>query len=143
MHDIDSGKLSGQEAFSKFLGLYAGAQISQASTIETARLAEVAKLGPTATARVDAIERFMNAYVGDPTAGKTLTGLLATAGHVQFAEKLIAKIMGGVASSFTGRSREPPPAQGKLNDADYAKLSPAQKLDYARRHTPSPGGRPN
>ncbi len=141
MHEIDSGKLSGQEAFSKLLGLYAGAQVSQASTIETARLAEISKLGPTATARIDAIERFWNAYEGDPTAGKATTSRLFTAADVQREEKRIAKIMGGGASSFTSGTREPPPKAGVKSDAEIAKMSAGERLDYARSFNVPKGGR--
>ena len=130
-----------QEGFSKLLGLYAGAQVSQASTVETARLAEISKLGPTATARIDAIERFFDGYLGEQGAGKAITSRLFTAADVGRFEKLISRASSG-ASAFTGGSREPPPAAGKKTDAEIQAMSPAARLDYARQFsTASKGGR--
>lgn len=125
-----------QEAVSKMLGLYAGAQVGQASTIETARLAEIAKIGPTATARIDAIERFWDAKIGAGD-GKAVTGRLFTAADVQREERRIAKLMGGGDSTFTGGNREPPPGAGRKSEAEVQAMTPAQRLDYARQFSPA------
>jgi hypothetical protein len=125
-----------QEDFSKLLGLYAAAQVTTASSAETARQAEIAKLGPNATARIDAIERYYNAVLG-PGEGKAITARLWTSADVQRQERLIARST-GTAAPFTGSGREPPPAAGRKTDAEIAKMSPGERLDYARSFTAPP-----
>ena len=49
IHDIDTHKLSGQAAFSKLLELNAAQQIGTAQMLQTARDAEMAKLGSART----------------------------------------------------------------------------------------------
>src|SRR6516164_9515241 len=44
MHDIDQGKISGQQAFTKLLELYAGGQVSSQQQITTARNANSGSL---------------------------------------------------------------------------------------------------
>lgn len=129
----------GQEDFSKLLGLYAAAQVTTASSAETARQAEVAKIGPNATARIDAIERYYNAVLG-PGEGKAITARLWTAADVARQEKLIARSTGNTSSFSTG-TREPPPAAGRKSDAEIAKMSAGERLDYARSFTAAPAKR--
>ena len=127
-----------QEGLTKLLGLYAGAQVANASTVESARQAEMAKLGPNATARVDALQRLVSAEVGDQKFGEWFTSRLWTAQDVSNAERWLSKRAGGSSSSFTGSGREPPPAAGRKSDAEVAKMSPAQRLDYARQFSTPP-----
>lgn len=135
MHDIDTGKISGQEAFSKLLGLYAAAQVGDAQKIKTARDGEVAKLGANGPARVDAVINWARATVGDADA-KALSSMLVTAGHVTAFENLIKKFA-GASNGFSPQHREQS-NEGKLSDADYDKLTPRQKMEYAQKF-PQPG----
>lgn len=132
MHDIDTGKLSGQEAFSKLLDLYAGSQVSGEEQIKAARDAEIAKLGPAGSTRVDAVLRWTNAMVGADDAA-ALSQMLVTAAHVQAFEKLITKYTSGGAGNFrqNGRDGEAPE---KLSDEQYDKLSYSEKRAYAAKH---------
>lgn len=118
-----------QDNFSKLLGLYAGAQVASQQQIAAARNAEVAKLGTTGPARIDALSTFFKAQLGDAEGAQFMSRVF-TATDVQIAEKLVAKISGN--KSFTTGGREPPEQQGKLSAAEIAKLSPAARLDYTR-----------
>jgi hypothetical protein len=121
-----------QENFSKMLSLYAGAQVANAQAVTVARNAEIAKLGTTGPARVDAVTTFLKSFLGDAE-GSTLASRMFTAQDVQIVEKLVAKITTQGGASFKGNGREPPPAGGRVSDEQYAKMTPAQRLDYARQ----------
>jgi len=120
----------GQEGFSKLLGLYAGSQISTQQSITAARDAEIAKLGATGPARIDALSTFFTAQLGG-SEGKQFMSRILTASDVAIAEKLVAKIANS-GGNFTTRGREAQNQSGVLSDEQYAKLSPAARLDYAR-----------
>lgn len=133
MHDIDQGKISGQDAFSKLLGIYAGGQVSSQQRITEARNAEIAKMGPTGPARMDALTTFYEAYLGEG-AGKAMASRMFTAADVALHEKIIAKITNGGGASFSTSGREPPEQQGgRVSNEQYAKMTPAERLDYARK----------
>lgn len=132
MHDIDQGKISGQEAFGKLLALYAGGQVASQQAINTARNAEIQKLGTTGPARVDALTTFFRAYLGDQ-AGNRRMARIFTAQDVQDAEMEVSKITSQGGASFRGNGREPPQPGGRLSSEQIAKLTPAQRLDYSRQ----------
>lgn len=139
MHKIDRGELSGQAAYTTLLGLYAATQVGEASRTETARQKEISALGPTVTSRIDAIERFWDAKIGQGD-GKSVTSRLWTAADVQREERRIAKMMGGGDSSFTGSGREPPPAAGRKSQAEIDAMQVPERLAYARQFPqPKPG----
>jgi hypothetical protein len=132
MHDIDQGKISGQDAFSKLLALYAGGQVSSQQQINTARNAEIAKLGATGPARVDALTTFFRSYLGQAD-GDAVMARAFTAADVQRLEKMVSKITGQGGAPFRGNGREPPTPNGRLSSEQIAKLTPAQRLDYSRQ----------
>ena len=121
-----------QEQFSKFLGLYAGSQVATQQQIVAARNAEVAKLGANGPARFNALEQFFTSYLGQAE-GKQVMSRVATAGDVQILEKLVGKITTQGGAGLTGRGREPPEPQGRMNADQIARLTPAQRLDYVRQ----------
>ena len=94
----------GERGFSKLLGLYAGSQISSQQAVATARNAEIAKLGATGPARIDALNTFFTAQLGEGE-GKQFMSRILTASDVGIAEKLVAKIA-QTGSGFTTRGRE-------------------------------------
>ena len=132
MHDIDQGKISGQEAFSKLLALYAGGQVSSQQQIQTARNAEIQKLGTTGPARVDALTTFFRAYLGE-AAGNRRIARLFTAQDVMDAEMEVSKITSQGGAAYRGNGREPPQPAGRLSREQIDKLTQAQKLDYSRQ----------
>jgi hypothetical protein len=121
-----------QENFSKLLGLYAGAQVSNQQQITAARNAEIAKLGTTGPARIDALSTFFRAYLGE-TEGKQFMSRVFTASDVQIAEKIVSKVSAQGGGSFRASGREPPEPAGRVSDEAYRAMTPAQRLDYARQ----------
>ena len=121
-----------QDTFKEALALYAGSQIVSAQQVTAAREAEIAKLGTTGPARVDAVTNFLKGMVGEQV-GRQLASRMFTASDVQAMEALVTRMASQGSAAFTARGREPPPQAGKLSDADYKKLSPGEKLDYAKQ----------
>jgi hypothetical protein len=121
-----------QEDFSKLLGLYAGAQVASQQQITAARNAEIAKLGTTGPARIDALTTFFSSYLSEAE-GRQLMSRMFTAADVAIAEKLVGKISSQGGASFRANGREPPDAPGKVSNEVFAKMSSAERLDYARK----------
>ena len=94
-----------QQDFSEALGIFAAAKIGEQAQINTARAAEVAKLGATGSARVDAVTQFMDAQgLG------VLKSTLVTAAQVQAWEGHITKLTSQGAASFSQSHRVTPEA---------------------------------
>jgi hypothetical protein len=78
-----------QEAFSDLLGLYAGLQMGEATTLQAAQRAELGAAGPE---RIDALQTWFKGTLGDKDAA-TLSGVLWTADIVSAFEKLMGRAM--------------------------------------------------
>lgn len=126
-----------QDQFSKALSLYAGTRVTEAQTLKEARDAELGKLGSTASARISAINQFLDGYLGAEDAGH-LKGALWTAGIVQSLEKLITKVATGHGSNFSQQHRDT--GKAEVSDETYNSWSGAQKLNYARTGDPNKAG---
>lgn len=120
-----------QEAFAEGIGLIAGDRIATAQQVNDAKTAEIAKLGATGPARVDAVTTVFKATLGDAD-GALLASRMFTARDVEVAEKLVAKLTSQGAATFRGNGREPPTQPGRVSEAEYAAMTPAQKWDYSR-----------
>jgi hypothetical protein len=122
-----------QPEFSRLLGIYAGHQVSEAQRFAAAQKSEIGKLGVNAPTRVDAVSTFLESQVGSELA-RALRSTMFTAESVRAYEALMQRFVsqgvGGApgASRDGGEGREP----GKLSDADYAKLSYHEKIQYAQ-----------
>lgn len=121
-----------QEGFSKLLGVYAGTQVANAQAVTAAKNAEIAKLGATGPARVDAVTTVFKSLLGDAE-GAQLASRMFTAKDVEIAEKLVARITSQGAGSYRATGREPPPANGTRSPEEIAKMTPAERLDYSRQ----------
>jgi len=130
-HDIMSGKVSGQEGFSKLLGLYAAEQVTQKQNYTTWAQAEQQKLGANGPARITAIEQYLTGKLGPDTAKLMMAGI-AAAGQVEGWEKIIAGGVSQGAASFSQSHRDPGAGGGRPTEEQWAKMSPAERLDYTR-----------
>jgi hypothetical protein len=83
------------------------------AAINTARTAEIAKLGPTAPARVDAVINWLTGMDGSADKGdaKALAGMLVTARHVEAFERIINKVTSQGTASFSQSHRVAPDAK--------------------------------
>lgn len=137
MHDIDNGRVSGQAAFEKMIGLYAGAQVSNEQMLKGARDAEVGKLGPAGPARVTAVQSFLEAQLGAEH-GKFMGNMLVTAQHVEGFEKLMSSFRNQGAGNFSQAHRQPnEPARATTEQ--YNKMTFSERKEYAARFPQSNG----
>lgn len=120
-----------QEGFSKLLGIYAGVQIGEAQAVQTAKNAEVAKLGPAGPSRVDAVTTFLKATLGDAEGGQ-IASRMFTASDVQIMEKLVARFASQGTASFSQQHRDTQAPQ--ISDADWNKMSYSAQKEHAAKY---------
>jgi hypothetical protein len=122
-HNID------QAGFSKMLSLYAAAQTHETTLINKARAGEIAKLGATAPARIDAAVQFLRGNLGDELA-KHLTANLFTSGQIRAIEALQQRFTNQGSGNYSGAHREPNQPERLSNEA-YGRLTYSEKKEYA------------
>jgi hypothetical protein len=113
-----------QATFSDFLSVYAADRIRQATIVNTARNAEIGKLGTMAPQRIDAVKTWAHGTLGSDLGG-AIEQMLVTAKHVEAFEKIINRFaqQGGV--QFSQQHRESEPPRGTI--PGYANMSFEQK----------------
>jgi hypothetical protein len=94
-----------QQDFSEALGVFAAAKIGEEAQINTARAAEVAKLGATGPTRIDAVQQWMDAQgLG------ALKSTMVTAAQVQAWESHITQLSSQGTAPFSQQHRVAPEA---------------------------------
>jgi hypothetical protein len=73
-----------QAGFSKTLGLFVAHQVHETQVVNQAKATELAKLGATAAARVDAITQFVRGVTGDDKLAASVTTMLFTPIRCEF-----------------------------------------------------------
>jgi hypothetical protein len=128
-----------QDTFSKLLGLHAASQMKDMQEFAAAKAAEVQKLGDTANARVDAVKTWLKAMAPDHFAGLArVLEMAPSAATVKGLEALMHRYTTQGAGGFNDRE---PIIPGKLSDAEYGKLTYAERIEYASKfpdHGPLP-----
>jgi hypothetical protein len=102
-----------QATFSDFLGIYAANKIAEATVINNARNAEIAKLGSAVPQRIDAVKTWAHGTLGSELGG-AIEQMLVTAKHVEAFERIMQKFSGQGGTPFDQRGRQPPQEQGKI-----------------------------
>jgi hypothetical protein len=122
-----------QSQFSEMLGVYAAASASEAVAFNSAKAAEVAKLGDAANARVDAVRGWLKSMGGNHFGAlcKVLE-LAPVADTVVGLEHLMHRYVTQGGASFSGAHREPS-LPGRVSEEIYNSMSYSQKLDYASK----------
>lgn len=102
-----------QAAVTELLGIYAGNEVGTQAAIATARAAEIAKLGTTAPARVDAVTQWLAGMDASADKGdaKALAGMLVTARHVEAFERIITRLTTQGTANFSQSHRVAPDAK--------------------------------
>jgi hypothetical protein len=135
-HQIDG------PAFSKLLGLYASNQIADQQRFDQARKAEVTKLGPNISVRVDSVNTWLEAQVGS-TLAHALRQTMVTARSVEAYEKLMRSFITQGVGGSPGAGRDGAGSQpARMSDADYNSLSYHEKLSYAQKFQAQSNGSP-
>lgn len=122
-----------QQAFSEGIALIAGDRIGSAQSIKNAQNAEIAKLGATGTARVDAVTTFFKAHLGDAD-GARLASRLFTAEDVMAAEKLVARFASQGGGNFS-RARSEADTGQKVTPEQWDKMTYTERKEYAARQS--------
>jgi hypothetical protein len=122
-----------QDEFSAVLSVEAARRLREEQAFKAATDREIQKLGVNCTSRVSAVETFLRGQLGDIHASN-LRKTLFTAGIVEAYEALLGKFQTQGAASFRqdGRANDPV-APGRVSDEQWAKMSNAEKLNYARQ----------
>ena len=89
------------------------------------------KLGATGTARKTAVDTWLKAQLGDEL-GKHMSQFTFTAQQVEGYEKIMAAFRTQGAGSYTPQHADHQ-TPGKLSNEAYAKLTPREQLEYARK----------
>lgn len=120
-----------QSDFSDALGVVATMKAQEAKTYETLKAKNLEALGAKGPERIDAVTRWLNAN-GSEAEVKPIIATLATAAHVTFFEKMIAKLTSQGSANFkqTGRDMD----TGKVTEEQWAKMSYGEKKEYAAKH---------
>lgn len=121
-----------QDTVTELMGIFAEREVGSAATTAAAQKAEMDKLGANATARVTALDTFFTGILGAEDA-RWLRGGMYAAGIVTAMEKLVSKFSNQGHASFRQDGREPQGAPGRVSEEAYAKMSQAEKWDYARQ----------
>ena len=117
-------------AFKELVGLAAHREIAQHKELAELASKQMEALGSKAAARVDAVQGWLKAKVGEDAAGQ-LNAMMFTAGQVQAFEKLIGATKSGVAG-VTGAGREGVKSQPPMSQEEWDKLSPTDKIQRTR-----------
>lgn len=129
-----------QDQFAEGIALIAGDRIGTQATIKAAYDGEIAKLGASGPARVDAVTTWM-AAVGGEKHGKALANILKmapVASTIEALEAVMQKMQTQGGAHFTTRGREADAAQ-RVDDATWDKMSYTEKKDYTARFNQSNG----
>jgi len=113
-----------QETFGDFLSVYAAERISEATKINTARNAQIQKLGSAAPQRIDAIRTFIHATCGSDL-GAAIEQMLCTSKQVEGFEKIINQFSRQGGTPYSQGHREGEPPKGAI--PGYANMSFEQK----------------
>ena len=122
-----------QSQFSEMAGLWASAAASEAVAFNSAKAAEVAKLGDAANARVDAVTGWLKAMGGNHFGALAKVLQLApVAETVVGLEHLMHRYVSQGGGSFSGAHREPS-LPGRVSQEICDSYSYAQKLEYCAK----------
>ena len=120
-----------QDTITDVAGLYAELQVGETARYEAIKKADMEKLGANVTARVTALETWLNGVLG-PELGKAATMGLYSSQMVRAMETLASKFVSQGAASFRQDGREPGGQPGRVSEEAYNQMTPAQRWSYSR-----------
>lgn len=127
-----------QSQFENALSLYAGIQLQGMQQMKAARDGEIAKLGASGPARVDAVVTWLNGVLGESGAN-AVKPMMVTAGIVEAFESIIKKFVSGGAANFSQQHRDT--GNSTPTDEQWAKMSYHDRLEYVDRAKAANGAR--
>lgn len=115
-----------QETFSEALGAFAAVKIAEHQQITTARDAEMAKLGTAGQTRIDNIETWLKAKVGDKA--NVLIGTLK-----QFPVAANVEAIEGIMRAFSAQGSGNYTQGGREGEADKGKIAGYESMSFEQR----------
>lgn len=115
-----------QAGFSRMLGIYAANKLGEAQAVSTAREAEMSKLGSTGPQRLEAIETWLNAKVGDKA-----KVLVATLKNYPVAANVEA--LEGVIRAFSSQGGGGVTQSGREGQDDAGKIPGYETMTFTQR----------
>lgn len=120
-----------QSQFSELIALGVNLDIAEQGRIKEAVTAQKDLLGPKAVDRINAVKTWVSAKLPADQA-ETLTGMMFTAKSIEAFEALMRLNRGAVPGN-PGAGRDS--GKQEISDEDYDKMSPAERINYARQHS--------
>lgn len=121
-----------QEQFEKMVGLGAQMEIAEQTLLREALGRQIDALGPKAQDRIGAVKHWVAAKLPADQA-ESLLGVLFTAKQIEAMETLM-KLNRGAVPGNPGVAREF--GRQDLSDEEWDKMSAADRITYARDHSP-------
>lgn len=115
-----------QSGFSRLLGIYAANKLGELQATNTARDAEMAKLGSTAPQRLEAVETWLKAKVGDKA-----NVLVATMKQYPVASTVEA--MEGIMRAFSSQGGAGVTQSGREGEQDAGKIAGYENMNFVQR----------
>jgi hypothetical protein len=115
-----------QESFSDALGVYASTKISEQQQLAHARGAEMAKLGSAAPGRIDAIDTWLKARVGQ-------NGALMAAQLRNFPVASMVEMFEGIMRSFSGQGGAEFRQDGRQQEDNTGKIAGYDQMTFMQR----------
>lgn len=115
--------------FPKLVAFEVQRQVGEANELTEAAAAQRTLLGEKADARISAVETWLKGRVGEEHA-RHMNAMLFSAKHIEAFESLIKQFGTGGAPPLNRTGQEP--GKPGLSDEEYGRMSPAQKITYAR-----------
>jgi len=123
-----------QAEFEGLLALGAEMDIAERGRLKEAVTEERNKLGGRAVERIKAVTTWLDAKLGAEDAA-SLHSMMFTAKQISAFERLMQLNRGDVPGR-PGAGREAKPAE--VSDEEWAKMTPIDRINYAREHSPAP-----
>lgn len=121
------GRGMSQSDFSEMMGLYASHVAQTDATLAARSQEEIAKAGPNAPQRMDAVGRWITSEVGEADA-KPIRATIVTDAHLRFYEKLMTKIISQGVHGFSQQHRVE--NDGKPSEETWNNWSFAQQREW-------------
>jgi hypothetical protein len=115
-----------QEAFSEALGAFAGVKLAEHQTMIQGRQTEINKLGAAAGQRIDAVEAWLRARVGDKA-----NTLITQLKHYPVAGTVEA--MEGLMRAFSSQGGHGVTQSGREGEADAGKIAGYENMSFAQK----------
>lgn len=115
-----------QAGFSRMLGIYAATKVKEHGIVNAAREAELTKLGSAAPARIEAIETWLAAKVGDKA--RTLISTLKAYPVASTVEALE-----GVIRAFSSQGGASVTQSGREGQEDAGKIPGYEKMNFTQK----------